>query len=509
MKLFVILFLLALFGLSSVSAAEVALSTPQSEYYVLTGEEATIPLSLGSTYNHDVTGTLELAMTPVHAGTAGSRGASMQTRTFSAFTEPRTVSLPVGKSDTPAEYQLTVTFRYQEGGMRMSTLGGIVIHFVASMEDVPANQELVAGTDTVDVAGAVSPGGSTASENPVTASAAAALQNSQMTQDTTALQNQIARESNQSVDAETELLGYINADPLVASLDDSLTRVGFTRQIPEVIPVSNRSGSFLLTYSSGTMTAVIKGTLRETRVMFAEESSTVPVPLPVALTDNTTYREYGSRIAETGFTLNQSRINVTVSEETVDLTYSGYGNRLLHMKAVLQNGTVISVVGDDPADPSATLVPVVGISSVLLISAAIWYLARIRPADRVAPNDTVREPDHPIHPREIAARLLDEAERDAARGIWPEAYRKTGRAIRIVLSHEIGDSDELTTGELERLINSPAVQQDDLRWVLNRCLTVGFAREIPDPGEFQDIITCTHRLLDSDFSGTTNTGSGR
>jgi hypothetical protein len=121
----------------------------------------------------------------------------------------------------------------------------------------------------------------------------------------------------------------------------------------------------------------------------------------------------------------------------------------------------------------------------------------------------VCEPDPPIRPREIAARLLDEAERDATHGIWPEAYRKTGRALLIVLSHEISYGDELTTGELEHLINSPAIQQDDLRWVLNRCLTVGFAREIPEPGEFQDIIRCTRRLLDSDFSGTANTGSGR
>lgn len=497
MKLFVVLSLIVLVGISPVTAAEVALSTPQSEYYFLTGGDATIPLTIASTYTHDVTGTLEQAMVPVYSGTAGSRGASMQVRAFSAFTEERTVTLTAGRSDTPAEYLLTITFRYQEGGMRVSTLKGIVIHYVASMENAPANQEPVAGMDTEDDSVGASPAGSVPPEKTVTASPVAALQNSQMAQDATALKNQIARESNRSGDAETELLGSVVADPLVASLDRSLTGAGFTRGNTEVIPVSNRSGNFLLTYTSGTKTAILRGTIRDSHVPFAEETSGVPVPLPDALTDNTTYREYGSRIAEHGFTLNQTRINVTPDRKTVDLTFSGPG-RMLHMKAVLQNGTVTSVVGDDPDDPFAGVVPLVGLFCILLISAGIWYLARIRPADRTDPDDTVREPDPPVSPRQIAARLLDEAERDAARGIWPEAYRKTGRAIRIVLSHEIRQGNELTNSEVEHLIGPDAGNTVKIREVLDRCQAVGFAKDTPRPGEFSVLIGFARTLLDED-----------
>jgi hypothetical protein len=319
-----------------------------------------------------------------------------------------------------------------------------------------------------------------------------------MAQDTAALKNQMTRDNTQSPDAETELLGYLAADPLVASLDLSLAGAGFTHGDTEVIPVSNRSGSFLLTYTAGTKTAILRGTIRDSHVPFAEETSGVPVPLPGALTDNTTCREYGNRMAGAGFTLNQTRINLTPDRETVELTYANPNNRILLMKAVLQNGTVISVIGDDPDDPFAGVVPLIGLFCILLISAGIWYLARIRPADRAAPTDTVREPDPPVSPRQIAAHLLDEAERDAARGIWPEAYRKTGRAIRIVLSHEIRQGDELTNSEVEHLIGCCPGDPVKIRGVLDRCQTVGFAKDPPRPGEFADMVGFARALLDED-----------
>jgi hypothetical protein len=97
-------------------------------------------------------------------------------------------------------------------------------------------------------------------------------------------------------------------------------------------------------------------------------------------------------------------------------------------------------------------------------------------------------PASPGTPREIALHLLDEAERDAARGIWPEAYRKTGRAIRIVLSHEIGCGDELTSGELEQLIGHSAGDREKIRGILDRCRMVGFAKDLPGPCEFREMI---------------------
>jgi hypothetical protein len=496
MQLFpAILILIIVSCIPAASAGEVVLSTPQNVYYIVAGEEAVIPVTLASTYGHDITGTLQQSMTRLDTGTSGSRDQIVQSREFSAFTDTRTVSLSAGRSEVPADYLLTFVFRYNEGGTRTSTLGGIVVHFVTSADNTPSAGAPLTSADTADTVAATSSGNAAPADNPLAKSPAAALQNSQMSQDTSALRNQMAEESNRSEQAKDELLGFIRSDPLVVSRDRSLTGAGFVLNKTRVVPASNRSGSFLLTYSSGPENAVIKGDLLETRVLFAEESADAPVPLPEVLTDNTTYQAYGLRIAGNGFSPGQTWINVTTGKETVDLTYTSSRYRTLHMHAEILNGSVVTVAGEAPEDPLAPFIPLIALVSVVLISAGIWYLARSHKADLPAARETVREPAFPRTPREIASDLLDEAERDAAGNRWPDAYRKTGRAIRIVLSHQISHGEEMTSGELEHLIGGSAGETEKIRGLLERCRMVGFAREIPGPEEFPEIVSYSRALV--------------
>src|SRR5271169_5175021 len=67
-KIVAVLLLVVFFFTTAVSAAEVTLSTPRSEYYVPTGEEAVIPLTIVSTYDHDITGTLKQSIVLVNPG---------------------------------------------------------------------------------------------------------------------------------------------------------------------------------------------------------------------------------------------------------------------------------------------------------------------------------------------------------------------------------------------------------------------------------------------------------
>ncbi|WP_321506258.1 hypothetical protein [uncultured Methanoregula sp.] len=505
MRLWAAVFLVIVFLLiPAASAAEVILSTPQSGYTVLTGEEAAIPITLVSTYDHDITGTLKLASVPVNAGAAGSESsrASVNSRSFSAFTEKRTVMLPVGRSDIPADYHLTITFSYPEDGGRLSTLGGITIHFVTKIDEEKTDTVALAGTDIADPAAGTSSAGSAPQESPKKEdpkeSPAAAVQNNQMPQDTSALKNQMAEESNQSRNNDDALLGYILADPLIIPLDNELKGAGFKLGTPDINPVSNRSGKFLLTYSSGTKKVIVQGAVRETRVLFAEESSDVSVHLPDALLENRTYREYGNRSAERGFIRTRTQVNFTSLKKTVDLTFSDAKSRNLHLKAEILNGTVTAVDGENPDDPLASAIPVIGFVCILLISAGIWYLARFRQEERTVPRELIPGAGSKKSSREIAGDILDDAEQDAARGNYPEAYRKTGRALRVFLSYESGSGDELTSGELEPLIASCTGDFEQIRFVLDRCSAVGFAKDTPRAGEFTDMIRSVRAFLEHD-----------
>lgn len=487
-----------------VSGDEVSLSTPQKDYYFPAGEEAAIPLTIVSTYDHDITGTLKKILIPMGTPGSGTSDASVQTRDFSAFTEERTVSIPAGRSDIPGDYVLTILFSYPEEGGRMSALGDIRIHFVTSIENAPVNKEPVTSTDTIDpTAGTSSEGSSSQEEAPAEnerePDPSAELQNSQMAQDTSSLQKQLAQESNESGDLKDELLRYIRGDPLVYSLDRSLAGAGFTLNTTSIIPVSNQSGRFVLRYSSGPANADIAGVLQDTRVLFAEESSTAPVPLPGLLLNNTSFQEYTRRVAENEFVRSGTRINVTPVMERVNLTYSNANNRILRMNANIENGTVVSFDGESPENPLAEAVPALAFASVILISAGIWYLIRTYRRDVPVPVVPLQEKEPGKTSREIAGIVLDEAEKDAARGAWPEAYRKTGRAIRIMLLHENPCGDALTIIEVEHILGAFTGDRGKIRGVLERCQMVGYAKDSPHPDEFTDIICFARTLLDTDI----------
>jgi hypothetical protein len=467
---------------------QVRLSTPQSEYFALAGTDAAVPIMIASTYDHDITGTLILTMVPEGAG---PQNASTRTRAFSAFTDERTVSLDLGKSDVPADYLLTVSFRYHENGDRSATIAGIAIHYVTAMETPAPGQSPVTGTDLPVAQGALSSGGSSPATTNPQSSPLSSLVNSQVPQDTRAIQNAMQGTVNQSMQQQDELAGYIAADPVISGFNRTLSAAGYTPKDTVILPVSNTSGSFSLVWISKKKTAVITGTVNNTMVPFAVETSEDPVLLPDPLTANASFSGYARTVAAAGFSLNRTTINATRDRQEIDLAFVGPDNRIIHATAVLTEGTVTAFNGDSPDAFPAFAGPALALAVVILLSAGIWYFARFR--EKIPPPPVT--PAQKETPDEAVWRLLGEADAEARQDRYPEAYRKLGRALRTCLSGTIGDSSELTREELERLIAPVPGTAEMIRRVLERCEAVGFAKDAPDPAEFQELARCARHIL--------------
>jgi len=437
---------------------------------------------------------------------AGSQNATTRTRAFSAFTDARTVSLDVGESDVPADYLLTISLNYNENGDRSATLAGITIHFVTKPETSSPGQRTLTSTDSaISQSGSSSAGQSPDMNNPPSGPLTS-LVNNQVPQDTRALQDEMQREMNRSGQQQEVLMGYIATDPVVADLNRTLSAAGFTLGQADVHPFSNISGTFSLAYVSGNRKAVVTGTVNATRVLFAKETSQDPVPLPDPLTGNTSYRDYSQMVTAAGFTLNRTIINATPDHEDIDITFSGPGNRIIHATATIRNGTVTAFAGDSPDNPLAFAGPALALVVVSLLCIGIWYFARFREKEPPIIELALQET-----PGETAWRLIGEAEADARQDRYPDAYRKTGRALRISISHAIGDSTELTSGDIGQLIPPSAKASVKIRWVLERSEAVGFAKDRPDPAEFQEMIRCTREVLNdsSCCSGLAGDSSGK
>ncbi len=480
---------------AAVAASDVVLSTPGHEFFFPAGDEASIPITLASITGRDIPGTLKLVMVPADPGIPGPGDASVRIREFSAFTEARTVSIPIGRSETPADYLLSVSFSYPDDGGRVARIDGIAIHFVTEPEEPDTTPRPLVGTDTTDPS-ATSPAGSSAKEKPGGESPDAALQSGQMPQDSSALKEQMLQERNLSLEKETALADIILSDPLIVPLNRSLSGAGYILEKTDVIPDSDVSGRFLLSYRSGRMNADVRGYVEDTRVLFAELSSKSQVPLPPALRENETYREYENRVSGIGFFVDQHVLNFTPGRTSVDLTYSGVGTRILHLRGAIVNGTVTSIAGDDPEDLLSIAAPYLALLCVILLSVGILFLARHRRPVETTLEDSPPAAESKVGPREAAGRLLESAEADAEGGVYPEAYRKTGRALRIILSHEAGIGQEITSDELESLLNSSTGMDERARWVLERSRAVGFAKDTHEESEFRNMIRIARTFLE-------------
>jgi hypothetical protein len=492
-------------GIPSVAADGVNLSIPQDIYYFPVGMQAALPISIESTYSYDVTGTL--SVTTVQENEA-SENESIRSQALSAFTDERTVMINMGESDVPADYRVAVIFTYGNGGQHSVTLPRLTVRYVTNPQTPAPDQIPLFGTDTLPSSSGSTPFGNSplgqgSSNRPIVPNNPdAAIINAQIPQDSQAFKSEIERKLQQSAANQEELMGYIGADPLVGALNSSLTGAGFKPGPVNLNPASNQSGRFSLTYLSGKSAATISGIINNTHIPYAEESSHEPVPLPDALTANATFQEYVNGIASDGHLRNQTLINLTPDLETVTLVYADPDNHQVRAVALIRNGTVSAFTGDRPDETMAILGTVSAVVVVILLSAGIWHFARKRDPVPSRPVEQVRL----LSPKEVALHLITEAEQDAARNQYPEAYRKTGRALRIFLSHTIGDGTELTTGELEMLIAAFVEEREKTRRVLDRCTAVGFAKDTPDAGEFQEIIGYCREVLREASGGTTGPG---
>jgi hypothetical protein len=476
-------------------AGQVTILSPQKQYYVLTGEEAALPLTLNNSYDHDITGVLRFSTVAEKEGSDAT--VTMQEKTFTLFTGQRSYFLPAGRSTDPLTLRGDIVFIYPDNGGRRATLQDIIIHFVKDYREVRTDPDLQESTDMPDPAagsaGSMSVSGATAPP----ADPMQKVRNNQPGQDIAGLQQQLQREDSASLRQKRAFLSLVMQDPVIAAINRSLVRDGFDLAGTEVTPDTNVSGNFSLFYEKQDRTAVLLGSAESGSLRSADESSRGVVPLPGLLSENATFRSYERELAESGFALNASRMHYTQGAVTVNLTYADAGNRITRLHAAIAGGMVTGIERELPDQVPALLVPFLSVALVCLLFAAIVYLGRRLPRPP-PPKGEIPGPEI-IHSKygKIAETMLDEADAMAEQGRYADAYARAGRALRFVLSNRMNDGRELSNEEVVSLLPPHDAGNDRITKTLIRCSRVAFAKGTPDPEEFAGIIAFIRDYLTS------------
>jgi len=469
-RLLLLPLLLAAVCVASVTAAGITLSTGQSDYAVLVGEEAAFPIAIKNTFGADVTGVLARNVRFVPEG--GEAATHSQSRAITLFSDTQEITVSAGPTVMPGTFFFDIAFEYGNAPHTRVVLPEIRIHVASSVAEEEGEQ----GEQGPQVSSASTEAGSGGAQGGTSST----RQPGQIMQDTGSLREQAAREQDRMQALRSGLLAGLDDDPPVREIHAVLMSRGYTRVAATINPVDEATGSFSFEYrNSAGDTVRAEGAVVNGSAAYAAYATEKSLVVPDAVTANETYKRYAGELADAGFFPATSSMNATASTSSVGVGFIDGQNRTARIVATLSGGEVRSVDIEEPSD----LLPLAG-AGALCIILLIAYLVR-----RGAP----KAPEPPVLPISVdphgeALRLLAAARDEFDRGERKGAHGTASRALRSYVSSVYGTGAELADGDALRLLEGSGRETGAASPLLGRCAAVSYARSPPLDEEFHAVV---------------------
>lgn len=492
------------------AAAEITFSADLSEYYFPLGATATVPITVTSTFDHDIDGTIQFTTTE-QLQNSGTVMYSTKNRVYSDTVSPGTtqIGLDGGTSNVEKSLKVQIVYDYTDITPVQVTMPEIVIHFVSQVPQQTGQQNPVTSTSGPGTGNVPSGSSVQIVQQTVSAQQQAgrdgtlqqALTNSQQAQDTNALKEQLQREAQKAQQDKASFEEALGDDPLLSSVNETLAADGFTRQSLSSNPSSGTSGSFAMEYQNAAGESVsIGGSMENGKVPSVKEQSKAPVNVTAPLASNATYQAMAQQLQNKGFRRNSTALDLSESGATANLTFQDPQGKQAFINATTSNGNVTQISLETEKEAPFDYLPVLAgivIGAIALVAA--WVLYRklrnrpVPPRPKAASEDLYEEPfDH----RDAARKLLAQAEAAYRNGAPAAACGFAGQALRLFLACENGVRRELTNTELVALLLSRGSDTSRVSEVLSSCADVEFARGSLEEGEFSRITAYIRDIID-------------
>ncbi|MDD5142445.1 hypothetical protein [Methanoregula sp.] len=491
-----------------VVAAEITFSADSSEYFFPLGATATVPITVTSTYDHDIDGTIQFTTTE-QLQNSGTVMYSTKNRVYSDTISPGTaqIGLDGGTSNVEKSLKVQIVYDYTDTSPVQVTMPEIVIHFVSQVPQQSGAQAPVASTSGPGTGNVPSGSSVQIVQQSVSVQQQAgrdgtlqqALSNGQQAENTNALKEQLQREAQKTQQDKASFEEALGNDPLLSSVNESLAADGFTRQSLSSNPSSGSSGSFSMEYRNAAGESVsVGGSMENGIVPSIQERSKAPVNVTAPLASNATYKAMAQQLQDKGYQRNSTALDLSLSGATVNLTFQDRQGKPAFINATTSNGNVTQISLETEKEAPFDYLPILAcvvIGAVALVAAWVLYRKlRNRPLPVHLPVANENLYEEPFDHRNAARKLLAQAEVAYGDGDPAAACGFAGQALRLLLACENGVRRELTNAELVALLQSKGRDARSVDDVLSWCADVEFARGVVDEGEFSRI---TAFILDS------------
>ena len=490
---------------SGAMAGDITVSAGQQDYYFLTGQPIEIPLTVTSSFPDDVQGTVRFSTDALLQKT-GTIMISTQNRVFSR-------NIPAGRSflnltmppsQVSRNYKVHISFYHTTPSPVNASLPEFFVHIVADpglIQNSPLLLESTSRPESGQIPSASSVGMveqtvSTREQMGFDSSGGLHPASGQpQPYSETGLQQQRDRETRER--EQDEFDSRLGNDPLILAVNASLVSEGFCQQAVDTQPAGNDTGTFSMLYRRGAEDrVVVQGSMQEGVVLSVNEVANAAITADPALNANTTFRSIVGTLAKQEFGHRETRINRTLTGAIVNATFVSEEGRKAFVNATTYNNRVVQVTMEYEEKASGFLLVAVSVLVTVILMICMGFAYRKYGSNRSPVPEPVAGsllPDFD-HRRE-AERFLNEAELAFARQQYRDAYGLASRALRLFLSYEYGNHEEVTSTEIVSHLRNAGMDARDIETILWQCDDVVFARGEPNPGEFSSVVHQIRKMI--------------
>jgi len=483
----ILLFIICILSLFviSVHAEDITFTLDQKEYYFLIGQQAIIPLTLNNTYGSSKAGQLQYTITQeVNQNGFVYSSSNSNSQRFTVEDGNNTININFGSTDQPLTLKVSITFKYEESGERSVNLNDIIIHFVSNQSQMnnQQNQQTSSSEEIIDAQ-------PSQKQQQTEQTPQQKLQNNQLSQDSSALKEQIQQQIAEQQHKEQAFQETLQENSEFQEHQQDLENKGYNLTDTQLNAASNNTGSFNYTYENQQgEQATLQGTMQE-GVMeeIYQQTAEDRQEMFENLNQSQQYQEFQEQLQSEGYNATNHSFQQNGNKTTLDITYENKENETAVIHAEFENNELqkVELEKKEHFPFFLILLPFIIIGCMVLI----WlYLKKKKQSNNLdkLPHITSAPP---FDYKKESQRLLEQSKKYFQHHQYKDAYGTAGQALRLYLSYKYGLKKELTNDEVLNFLRKQKKPHQTIKKCFSYCSLVEFAKYQANEHDFNEIVT--------------------
>lgn len=506
------IFILILFMLSIpvVSAKDITLSLNQSEYYFKTGENAIINLQSKNTYNEQINGMLSYTITQsINQGNFQYSSSNTQSTSFTINKGETQVPISFGTSDNPMTLNIKLQFFYTKDESRVVTLDNIKIHFVSD-ESQKNNQQNQVSSSSKEVSQSSQQNdpfaqgnqkmqqminqmlGNQQQQQPQ--STEQRLQNNQLSQDSSALKQQMEKQIQEQQKMKEEFQKELAQNQEFQKEHQEMLNQGYNLTNANFNPSSNNTGDFELQYQNQNgEQASLRGRINNGEMQTLEKSTPESrQQILDKLQENDQFQKYQSQLHEQGYSQQDTQISKEQNKTSVQLKYMNQNNETAIISAEIINNTVQNVELKNGKKKSYWwIIPFITLIALLGYFTYKKFHKKPEHVKTIVEKSIEKLYDY----KKESIKLLEKSKEQFEKKEYKDAYGTAAQALRLFLSYDNKLNKEITNDEIIDYLRKQGKNYKEVKECLDLCSLVEFAKYEANKTDFNKIIKQAKKIM--------------